>query len=131
MLLNRVIRQVHHSVRDIGEVVLAARGAYVALLVVICLEVAVDVGREAVRADVKLPALVEQWIVNIFLDDVGSSREQIASLDDLLDILEIFCDFNSTSPVRVLARLDDPHIVVFFNLIRIVFLEVKEALVVN
>ena len=131
MLLNRVIRQVHHSVRDIGEVVLAARGAYVALLVVICLEVAVDVGREAVRADVKLTALVEQWIVNIFLDDVGSSREQIASLDDLLDILEIFCDFNSTSPVRVLARLDDPHTVVFFNLIRIVFLEVKEALVIN
>ena len=131
MLLNRVIRQVHHSVRDIGEVVLAAGGAYVALLVVICLEVAVDVGREAVRADVKLPALVEQWIVNIFLDDVGSSREQIASLDDLLDFLEIFRDFNSTSPVRVLARLDDPHVVFLFNLIHIVVLEVKEALVIN
>ena len=131
MLLNRVIRQVYHSIGDISEIILAARSAYVPLLVVVCLEVPIDVGSEAVRTDVKLAALVEQRVMNIFLDDVCSSREEITSLNYLFDFLEIFGDFDAASSVRILARLDDPHIVFFFDLMNIVFLEVKEALVVN
>ena len=99
MLLNRVIRQVYHSIGDISEIILAARSAYVPLLVIVCLEVAINVGSKAVRTDVKLTALVEQRVVNVFLDDVSSSREKIASFYDLFNFLEIFRDFDAASSV--------------------------------
>ena len=59
LLLHSVVREVDHWVRDVSKAERPARCPYVALSVIVGLEVAVDACGEGVGSNVKLSLLVE------------------------------------------------------------------------
>ena len=100
----------NHSIVDVMKSEFATCRSQVALLIVVTLEIAVDAGGEGIRADVELPSVVEQWIVDVLLDDASSLLRLRAVGHDLLDFFVVFGDLNSLTSVRVLSRFENPHV---------------------
>ena len=69
LLLNCVVRQMHHSIAQIGERELTTARSKVSLLVVVGLEVAVLGRGHAEGANVELASMDQQRVVNVLLDD--------------------------------------------------------------
>ena len=112
LLLYCIIRQVDHSIVCVLNVVLFTTCAEVALGVKISLKVTISGGSHGIDSDVKLAALVEQRLLEVFLNDVGS----LAAVDqsriyDRPNLIQIATHLDATTTVCVLARLDNPEAV--------------------
>ena len=79
-------------------------------MVVEALEVAVDARSQRVCSNIELPPIVEQWIVNILLDNTSSLACPCAFNNDRFDLAKFFCDLNALATVGILTRFDDPHV---------------------
>ena len=102
----------NHSVGRVLDVVLAAARPQVAVLVPVALQVSVDRSCHSVAANVEFTILVEKGSLNVLLDDVAALvAVHLLCLDQLLDVVEVTADLDTTASVGVLARLDDPKIV--------------------
>ena len=102
----------NHSVGRVLDVVLAAARPQVAVLVPVGLQVSVDRSCHGVSANVEFAILVEKGPLNVLLDDVAALvAVHLLCLDQLLDVVEVTADLDTTASVGVLARLDDPKIV--------------------
>lgn len=69
VLLDGVVGQVDEPIAEVLQVVQAARGLNVPLLVEVKLESAVDVQRQQVGANVEFPAVVQEGVFNVLLND--------------------------------------------------------------
>jgi hypothetical protein len=69
-LLNSIVSQMNHPVSDIFQIELFAACSEIALSVPIPLEIAIHCGHKCVTSDIKLPAFVQQWLLDVFLNDV-------------------------------------------------------------
>ena len=102
----------NHAIRRVFQVVLAATRPEVAICVPVRLQVAVDRGAEGVAPDIELPVLVQERLLNVFLNNVAASvAVYLLRLDQALDVLQVATDLDSTSTIRVLARLHNPELV--------------------
>lgn len=107
MFLNCIVGEMDHAVHVVeGELF---RGcAYVAIIVPICFEVAMDGGDEHVAANVKFPVLVEEWVPDILLDDVGVSGFDV--LDDGLYLSQFRTYRDASAPVAHFSWFYNPNI---------------------
>ena len=102
----------NHAIGSVLDVVLAAAGSQVAVLVPVALEVSVDRGRQRVAADVELATLVQKGPLNVLLNDVATPvAVHLLRLDQTLDVIEVTADLDATTTIGVLTWLDDPQIV--------------------
>lgn len=98
-----------HPVLHIFQVEVLAARPEVALVVPVALQVSVDCRHHCEAADVKLPVLIEQWLLNVLLNYVGPLLPIDGCVrDDVPYLGQVFADLNATATVRVLARLHDP-----------------------
>ena len=89
---------------------LARTSADVAVLVEVGFDLPIERRDQTEAADVELSASVEQWVVNIFLDD--ARRFEMAVLyDQVFYQSEVGFNSDILASIRVLARLDDPDVV--------------------
>lgn len=89
---------------------LPAGGSEIPLLIPIALKVAIDGAHEGETTDIELPILIQQWLFYILLYNERSLIPiDIGVLDKSLDLLQVFTDLDSTPPVGVLTRLNDPQ----------------------
>lgn len=68
-------------------------------------------GGHAEGADVKLPAMNQEWIVDVLLDDAGFLGGARIIRNNLLQLVPLFCHLNTHASVRALARLGYPNII--------------------
>ena len=73
----------------------------------------VDVDLEVVRddsplADVELPLVIQEWLLDVFLNDPRAARKRLVR-DELFDLFNLFEDFDA-SPLVLVLRLDEPHV---------------------
>ena len=102
----------NHAISCVLDVVLAAAGSQVAILIPVALEVSVDSGRQSVTADVELATLVEKGPLNVLLNDVATPVAiHLLCLDKTLDMVKVTADLDATSTIGILTRLDDPQII--------------------
>jgi hypothetical protein len=76
------------------------------------LEIAVDSRGQHECPDVELPVLVQQWLLNVLLDDVTplfTIGVLLVAVDNAFNVTQLFANINSTASIRVLARLYDPQ----------------------
>ena len=136
LLLHGVVRQMNHAVRRVFQVVLPAASPQIPVRVPVRLQVAVDGRAEGVAPDVELPVLVQERLLNVFLNDVAASvAVHLLRLDQALDVLQVATHLDTTASIRVLARLHNPELVAVLGVLsehlvvlRIVirFLELEE-----
>ena len=76
------------------------------------MQVAVDGSAERVAPDIELPILVQERLLNVFLNDVAAPvAVDLLGLNQALDVLQVTTDLDSAAAIRVLARLHDPKLV--------------------
>ena len=115
LLLHSVVREVDHGIRDVSKAEGPTRCPYVALSVIVGLEIPVDARGEGVGPNVELSLLVEKRIMDILLHDPSPARGSVvtAALDDSLNLLEVVGHLDAMPSICVLSRFDDPHVCVF------------------
>ena len=102
----------NHAIGGVLDVVLAAAGSQVAVLIPVALQVSVDCGRQSVAADVELAILVEKGSFDVLLDDVATPMAvHLLRLNQTLDVVEVTADLDATATIGVLTWLDDPQII--------------------
>ena len=111
LLLNRIIGQVNHPIRQIKKWKLTTRRSQIALLVIVGFVIAIMTGGHAEGADVKLPTMNQEWIVDVLLDDAGFLGGARIIRNNLLQLMPLFRNLNSHPSVRALARLGYPNII--------------------
>ena len=99
----------YHWVGDVCLAVVAAGGPNITLGVIVGFEIAIYTCGQCVSSNVKLSSVIEQWILNVLLNDVRPSSIPRRSLNDALDVLVVLLYGNATASVCVLAWLDDPY----------------------
>ena len=89
-------------------------------MVVVGLVVAIVASGHAECADVKLPAMNEQRVVDVLLDDASFLRGAGAFRNDAYKFIPFFSHLDADAPVRALTWLGDPDVirVVMFFIIR-------------
>ena len=112
LLLHGVVRQMNHAVRRVFQVVLPAASPQISVRVPVRLQVAVDGRAEGVAPDIELPVLVQERLLNVFLNDVAASvAVHLLRLDQALDVLQVATHLDTTASIRVLTRLHNPELV--------------------
>ena len=102
----------NHAIRRVFQVVLAATRPQIPVCVPVRLQVAVDRSAEGVAPDVELPILVQERLLNVFLNDVAAPMAvDLLRLDQTLDVLQVATDLDSAATIRILAWLHDPELV--------------------
>jgi hypothetical protein len=112
ILLHCVVGEVHGARTDL-EGVLRAGGSDVAVTVPVSLHLAVDAIEHEVVAQVELPLLVEEWPLDVLLEDVGLGGAVIVflfSLQDRLDFTQVKTDHDPVAAIRVLSWFHDPGV---------------------
>lgn len=110
-LLHRVVCKVYQPRLHIFNVVLTAARPQVSLSVEITLQVTIDCGHKTKAANVELALFVEQGPLAVLLDDVAALFAiDNRVLQNLLDLVKLTADSDTTAPVRVFARLYDPEV---------------------
>ena len=61
----------HHPIVRVSQIELAACSPQVTLLIEVALEVPVCAGRQGIRSDVELPSIVQERVVDVFLNDAS------------------------------------------------------------
>lgn len=90
--------------------------------------------------DVELPAIIQQWSVNVQLDDVCllcAISMDVLTVQNGIDFVNFVNDCDAITPIRQLSRLNDPYvphfmfrlfdnstIVVLFSVLSLHFLDV-------
>ena len=88
LLLYSVVGEMHISVRDILEREFSTTGSEIALWVPIALQISIDTAHHCEAPDIKLTILVEQWLFNVLLNDVGPSITiYISVLNQTFDVI--------------------------------------------
>ena len=101
----------YETVLHIFYVVLTTTCAKIAFLVVVTLQISIHCSRKGVAADIKLPHLVQQRLLTIFLDNIGALLPvHVCVVYNLSYLAEFTTDCDATSTVRVLTRLYDPEL---------------------
>lgn len=111
LLLNCVVSQMNKSISNILKIEVLATSPKVALIVPIALEVAINSSQQSVASNVKLSVLVEERLLNVFLDNV----RPLLSVDigvryNLLYLREFPANLNATASIGVFSRLDYPNL---------------------
>ena len=111
LLLDSVVGQVDEHVRHVVEGVLATAGPYVAILVAVAFQAAVDAREQAEAAEVKLALVHQQGVVNVLLDDESPvSFFAHWAPYNLLDFAQSLDHSDTLATIRILAWLDDPRV---------------------
>ena len=109
--MNCVIGEMHISVGAVLETKLAAAGPEVALSVPVALQVAIDGAHKGEAADVELPALVQERLLDVLLDYVTPfDAVDIRIGHQTLYLVQITAHLDAKASVGVLSRLDDPEV---------------------
>lgn len=111
--LNRVVRQVDVARVQVVQVELLRGRSEVAVAVHVSLHHAIDRREQGVTPDIELSVVNEQGLVEVLLHDrrpVAILRRQL--LNQISDLVERTGDLDACASIRVLARLDDPNVVV-------------------
>ena len=111
----------HHPVREVHEGELAARGAQIALVVVVRFVVAIRASDHGIGANVKLAPINKQRVVYILLHDAGLPRRAGHLTDDVLQLVPFLGDLDTVAAVRALTRFTDPDITLMAVLIVVLF----------
>jgi len=99
-----------HAVRRVLEIVLSATGSEIAVGVPVALHVAVDSRGQRKAPDIELPIFIQKWPLDVLLNNVTPLVAiHLLVLDQRLDMVEVSADLDTTPPVGVFARLDDPQ----------------------
>ena len=111
LLLDCVVSQMNKSISNILKIEVLATSPKVALIVPIALEVAINSSQQSVASNVKLSVLVEERLLNVFLDNV----RPLLSIDigvryNLLYLREFPANLNATASIGVFSRLDYPNL---------------------
>lgn len=111
LLLDCVVSQMNKSISNILKIEVLATSPKVALIVPIALEVAINSSQQSVASNVKLSVLVEERLLNVFLDNV----RPLLSVDigvryNLLNLREFPANLNATASIGVFSRLDYPNL---------------------
>lgn len=71
MLLDSVVSQVDHAVRQVLKSELSATGPQVPVSIEVALHVAIDRGHEGIEPDIKLPLVDQQRVMNVLLNNTS------------------------------------------------------------
>lgn len=113
VLLDGVICEMDHLVSDVIEVEVVGGGADVALTEPVGSHDAVEASDEHVVPDVEFSAFVQQWILDVFLDDVGlviAIVMFLLLLEDVIQLVNLIDHHDTVASVRQLPRLHNPDI---------------------
>ena len=93
------------------ESILATASSYVAILVAVPLETAIDARQQAEAPEVKLALVDEQRIVDVLLNDKGAVAIFLhRSANYRLHLLNSLDNGDALASIRILTRLDDPGV---------------------
>ena len=118
ILLHRVIGQVNELVVHVLDVEFLARRADVGIFIEVPFEMTVDASHEAIAAEVKLPSMNQQGVVNVSLND-ESLIESVPSCilysaraihNDAPDLVEVGAHLNALPTISILPRLYNPYV---------------------
>ena len=91
------------------QVVFTATGSQIPVRVPVGLQVSVNGGAEGVATDVKLAILVQERLLDVFLNNVTTPMSiDLLCLNQTLDVVEVTADLDATAAIGVLTRLDNP-----------------------
>ena len=113
VLLDCVVGEMDEQVVALLECELGGRGSNVAFRIPVGFDDAVEASDEHVVADIELPALVQQRLLYVLLQDEGSDIAVVALLFALQpdqDIVERIANTDPVSSIAELPGLDDPDI---------------------
>jgi hypothetical protein len=111
LLLDCVVSQMNKSISNILKIEVLATSPKVALIVPIALEVAINSSQQSVASNVKLSVLVEERLLNVFLDNVRPLLSvDISVRYNLLNLREFPANLNATASIGVFSRLDYPNL---------------------
>ena len=131
VLLDCIVCEVHKGVATPSEAKTGGSSPNVALLEPVGLEGGIGAGDEQVVSNVKLPALVQERVVDVLLQDESSQTPISISLPTLHpqpDVLQVVVDADPVSLVAALSRLHDPNIAALLDLLLPVFERVIDPL---
>lgn len=113
--MNCVVGEMNEQIVGLFESELRGGGSDVAFGVPVGLDDAVEASDEHVVSDVELPALVQQRLLYVLLEDECSDVAIIALLlafQPNQDIVERVADSDAVSAIAELSWLDDPNILI-------------------
>ena len=113
VLLDGVVGEVDELIADVVEVEVVGGGADVALAEPVGAHEAVQAGDQHVVADVELPPLVQQRVLDVLLDDVGlvvAVLVLLLLLEDVVQLVDLLNHHDAVAAVRQLPRLHDPDV---------------------
>ena len=116
--LHRVISQMNKAILEILQIKGLWTCAKVNISVHPPLQAAINRSEHRESSNVKFPALDQQRLVQIFLDNGGAVAIGLSvSINQSLDLTEVIRHFDSAAPVTILAWFDDPDIWATFLLV--------------
>lgn len=113
VLLDGVVGEVDEGVLGCTRGELSGGGAHVPLLVPVPLHPSIHAAHQHVVAQVELPPVVEQWVLDVLLEDEGAQLAvpvPLPSLQPHLDVVQSVAHSYPRPPVSVLPRLHDPDV---------------------
>lgn len=80
-------------------------------MVPVALQVTIDGAHKGEDSNVELSILVQQWLLDVLLNNVTSLVSIMVSiLDQVLDVVQILYNCYTTSSVGILSWLHDPEL---------------------
>ena len=74
------------------------------------MQIAIYCAHHREASDVKLSALIEQWLLDVLLNDVRATVTiHVCVLYQRLYVVNVATDLDATASISVLAWLDDPE----------------------
>lgn len=103
------------SVSHVLQVEIFAARAQITLIIPVTLQVTVNCCHQSVRADVKLPVLIQKRLFYVLLDNVGSLLSiEVCVRYNFFDLRKFSTHLDATPSIRVFARLDYPNLLAQF-----------------
>ena len=98
-------------VRDILQGILTATCPQVTISIPVALKVTIYGAHQSKTSNIKFTLLIKKGLFDVFLNNVTSLNTiDCGVLNKSLNMVQIFADLNSTPPVSVLSRLNDPQL---------------------
>ena len=103
----------NHLIVQIVEVILFRTGSQIAFLIPVCFNRAIDTGEEHVVPYIKLPAVVQEWFVDVGLDNVCFNLPIVVlfSFLDQIDHTGGRWKFDAVASIWILSWFYDPDFV--------------------
>ena len=106
------------SVRNVLERKLLAAGSEVAICVPVALQVSVYGAHHGECSNIKLASLVEEWLLDVLLHDIGPFvAVDVRVLDQALDVVQVATHLDAAASVGVLSRFDDPNVLTLLRVV--------------